>query len=291
MIEISATSRRSRFATRASDGRNSLEEMAAAAKKRGYAYFAITDHSASHGFGDHVTDEMLEKRIAEVASVQQGQGVPPACRLRGQHRHQGRARLPRRAAAELDSVIGSVHTSFRMSEKDLIERVVAAINHPLVDCIGHLTGRMLLQREPYGIDVEKVFEAAAANSHDDRDQRNPNRRDLSDRHARLAAEARVTICLNTDAHGIETLDNMRYAVATARRAWLEPKEVANTRTWAHSRSCANGCARSSRAVHCAGAGAAVDELFDDQADRSAEVACRSRRDDPHVSTACRPRAR
>ena len=110
--------------------------------------------------------------------------------------------------------------------------VRAAREPPLVDCIGHLTGRMLLRREPYGIDIEKVFEAAAANGTMIEINGNPNRRDLSDRHARLAAQAGVTICLNTDAHGIETLDNMRYAIATARRAWLEPKNVANTRTWA-----------------------------------------------------------
>ena len=233
LVEISTIKGDLHSHTTLSDGRNSLEEMAAAAKQRGYSYFAITDHSASHGFGNHVTDKMLEKRIAEVARVQQGQeGIPPACRLRGQHRHRGRARLSRRSAEELDWVIGSVHTSFRMSEKNMTERVVAAIEHPLVDCIGHLTGRMLLRREPYGIDVEKVFEAAAANGTMIEINGNPNRRDLSDRHARLAAQAGVTICLNTDAHGIETLDNMRYAIATARRAWLEPKNVANTRTWA-----------------------------------------------------------
>ena len=135
-------------------------------------------------------------------------------------------------AKYMDWVVASVHTSFQMNEKKMTERVIAAIEHPLVDCIGHLTGRMLLRREPYGIDVERVAEAAAATGTMIEINGNPNRRDLSDRHARLAAEAGVVICLNTDAHGIDTLDNMRYAVATARRAWLEPKNVANTRTWA-----------------------------------------------------------
>jgi DNA polymerase (family 10) len=237
LVEISDIKGDLHSHTTLSDGRNSVEEMAAAAKKRGYSYFAITDHSASHGFGDHVTDEMLRKRIAEIAAFNKGavKGRQGFRLLAGSEVNigtKGELDYPDQLLAELDWVIASVHTSFRMTQKNMTERVVAAIEHPLVDCIGHLTGRMLLRREPYAIDVEKVFEAAAANGTMIEINGNPNRRDLSDRHARLAAEAGVLICLNTDAHGIDTLDNMRYAVATARRAWLEPKNVANTRTWA-----------------------------------------------------------
>jgi DNA polymerase (family 10) len=111
-------------------------------------------------------------------------------------------------------------------------RVVTAIEDPNVDCIGHLTGRLIGKREPYGIDVEAVAAAAAAHGTMIEINGNPNRRDLSDRHARLAADAGVRIVLNTDAHGIDTLGNMVYAVATARRAWLTKADVANTRTWA-----------------------------------------------------------
>jgi DNA polymerase (family 10) len=111
-------------------------------------------------------------------------------------------------------------------------RVLTAIENPLVDCIGHLTGRLIGRREPYGIDVEAVAEAAARTGTMLEINGNPNRRDLSDRHARLALDAGATIVLNTDAHGIDTLSNMAYAVATARRAWMTPAEVANTRTWA-----------------------------------------------------------
>jgi DNA polymerase (family 10) len=113
----------------------------------------------------------------------------------------------------------------------MTERVLSAIENPLVDCIGHLTGRLIGRREPYGIDVERVAEAAARTGTMLEINGNPNRRDLSEHHARLAAEAGVTIVLNTDAHGVDTLDNMRYGVATARRAWLEAKQIANTRGW------------------------------------------------------------
>jgi DNA polymerase (family 10) len=113
----------------------------------------------------------------------------------------------------------------------MTDRVVTAIENPLVDCIGHLTGRLIGRREPYDIDVERVAAAAAANKTMLEINGNPNRRDLSEHHARLAAEAGVGICVNTDAHGTDTLSNIRYGVATARRGWLTKANVANTRTW------------------------------------------------------------
>ena len=119
----------------------------------------------------------------------------------------------------------------RSPPKAMTERVLAAIENPQVDCIGHLTGRLIGRREPYGIDVEAVAEAAARTGTMIEINANPNRRDLSDRHARLAVDAGVTIVINTDAHGVDTLDNMAYGVATARRAWLTKADVANTRGW------------------------------------------------------------
>jgi DNA polymerase (family 10) len=219
--------------TTLSDGRQSLEEMAEAARKRGYAYFAVTDHSASHGFGDHVTPKRLEKRIEEVRAW--NETAPRGFRLlAGSEVNidlEGAPDYPDELLAELDWVICSVHTSFRISDKAMTDRVVAAIEHPLVDCIGHLTGRMLLRREPYGIDVERVAEAAARTGTMLEINGNPNRRDLNEHHAKLAAEAGVRIVCNTDAHGVSTLDNMQYAIATARRAWLTPAQIANTRPW------------------------------------------------------------
>jgi DNA polymerase (family 10) len=114
----------------------------------------------------------------------------------------------------------------------MTERVIAAIEHPQVDCIGHLTGRLIGKREPYDVDVEAIAEAAAANRTFIEINGNPNRRDLNEGHARLAARAGVKICVNTDAHGIDTLDNMQYGLGTARRAWLTKDDIANTRTWA-----------------------------------------------------------
>jgi DNA polymerase (family 10) len=220
--------------TTLSDGRNTLAEMAEAARERGYAYLALTDHSASHGFGNHVTPDQLRERIEEVAAWNAAS--------KGRFRllagsevnilPDGSLDYEQELLEQLDWVMASVHTSFRISGKEMTKRVITAIENPQVDCIGHLTGRLILKREPYDIDVEAAAAAAAANKTMLEINGNPNRRDLSERHARLAAEAGVAICVNTDAHGTETLDNVVYGVATARRAWLTAKQVANTRTWA-----------------------------------------------------------
>jgi DNA polymerase (family 10) len=218
--------------TTLSDGRNSLEEMAEAGRARGYAYMAITDHSASHGFGDHVTEERLWERIEEIRAWNRGKrGFRLLAGSEVNIGIDGALDYSDDLIEALDWVVASVHTSFAVSAAEMTARVLAAIENPGVDCIGHLTGRLIGRREPYGIDVEAVAEAAARTGTMIEINGNPNRRDLSDRHARLAVDAGVTIVLNTDAHGIDTLDNMAYAVATARRAWLTKADVANTRSW------------------------------------------------------------
>jgi DNA polymerase (family 10) len=216
--------------TTLSDGRNSLEEMAEAARGRGYAYLAITDHSASHGFGDHVTDERLWQRIEEVRGWNRGKrGFRLLAGSEINIGLDGMLDYPDDLVEALDWVVASVHTSFSVSEAAMTERVLTAIENPNVNCIGHLSGRLIGRREPYGVDVEAIVEAAARTGTMLEINGNPNRRDLNEHHARLAVEAGATIVLNTDAHGVDTLDNMAYAVATARRAWLTPANIVNTR--------------------------------------------------------------
>jgi DNA polymerase (family X) len=218
--------------TTISDGHNTLEEMAEAARARGYAYLAVTDHSASHGFGNHVTAERLRERIEEVRTFNADRrGFRVLAGSEVNVLPDGSLDYEDDLLAELDWAIASVHTSFKMSQRAMTERVIAAIEHPLVDCIGHLSGRLIGRRDPYDIDVERVAEAAVRTGTMLEINGNPNRRDLSERHARLAAEAGVLICVNTDAHRVATLHNMVYGIATARRAWLTPEQVANTRAW------------------------------------------------------------
>jgi DNA polymerase (family 10) len=219
--------------TTLSDGRNGLEEMAQAARRRGYAYLAITEHSASHGFGNHVTAKQLARRIEEVRAW--NESAPRGFRLLAGSEVNigldGSLDYSDRLLAELDWVMASVHTSFAISEQAMTDRVIAAMEHPLVDCIGHLTGRLLLRREPYAVDVARIAEAAARTGTMMEINGNPNRRDLNEHHAKLAAEAGVRIVCTTDAHGTETLANIKYSVATARRAWLSADQIANTRAW------------------------------------------------------------
>ena len=139
---------------------------------------------------------------------------------------------PDELLAELDWVVASVHTSFGMSEQDMTARMVAAIEHPLVDVIGHPTGRKIETRGPYLLDMERVIEAAARTHTMLEINAAPDRRDLNEIHARAAAEAGVLIVVDSDAHSVRNLELMRYGIATARRAWLTPAQVANTRPWA-----------------------------------------------------------
>jgi DNA polymerase (family X) len=218
--------------TTLSDGRNTLEDMARGARDRGYAYLAVTDHSASHGFGNDVTAKQLAKRIEEVRALDPK--LPRFKLLAGSEVNigtDGSLDYPDELLDELDWVVASVHTSFRMREREMTDRIIAAIENPLVDCIGHLTGRLILRRRGYQVNVERILEAAAAAGTMIEINSNPNRRDLSERYARLGGEAGVKIVINTDAHGVDTMVNMAYGVATARRAWLGPKQIANTRNW------------------------------------------------------------
>jgi len=219
--------------TTLSDGRNSLAEMAAEAQARGYAYLAITDHSASHGFGNHVTPEALLERVEEVAAYNASSRARFTL-LAGSEVNilpDGSLDYEPEVLERLDWVVASVHTAFRTSRDKMTERVIEAIRNPHVDCIGHPTGRLIGRREPYDIDIEAIAAAAAEHRTFIEINGNPARRDLSQGNARLAAQAGVKIVVNTDAHGTDTLSNIKYGIATARRAWLTKADVANTRTW------------------------------------------------------------
>jgi len=219
--------------TVASDGRNTIEEMAAAARERGLQYIAITDHSASHGFGDHVEPDELRaqiERVREVDARMEGLRV-----LIGTETNIGLDGLPDYdddLLAELDWVIASVHTSFGLDAAAMTRRVVTAMEHPLVDAIGHPTGRKIERRAPYALDLDRVIEAAVRTGTMLEINSAPDRRDLNDVHARAAAQAGVRILVNSDAHGVNTLGITRWGIATARRAWLTAADVANTLPWA-----------------------------------------------------------
>jgi DNA polymerase (family 10) len=220
--------------TTASDGKDEIEDMAHAALELGYEYLAITDHSASHGFGNEVSPEQLEAQIERIHAANLAiDGIELLAGSEVNILPDGSLDYSDELLARLDWAIASVHTSFALDERAMTERILAAVEHPSIDAIGHLTGRKIEQRFPYAVDVERVIEACARTGTMLEINGSVNRRDLNDVHARAAAEAGAWIVVTTDAHRVATLATTRpYGIATARRAWLTAAQIANTRPWA-----------------------------------------------------------
>jgi len=216
--------------TTASDGTASIEEMALAARDLGYEYLAITDHSASFGFGDDLGPDRLLEQIERIRATE----VDGLELLAGSEVNilpDGRLDYDDDLLAALDWVIASVHSSFRMPAAQMTERIIRAVEHPLVDVIGHLSGRKIERRPPYEFDAERVIEAAARTGTMLEINASPDRRDLDELGARAAAAVGVPIVINCDAHRVRGFEVARYGIATARRAWLTVADVANTRSW------------------------------------------------------------
>jgi DNA polymerase (family X) len=218
--------------TTASDGRNSLDEMAHAALERGYEYLAITDHSATHGFGNDVQADELLRQVERIRELDAGlDGIRLLAGSEVNVLPDGTLDYEDEVLEQLDWIVASLHTSFRMKEKEMTARMIHAMEHPLVDAIGHPTGRKIERREPYALDIEKVVEAAIRTGTFLEINSAPDRRDLNEQNARHAAEAGAMLVIDSDSHGVETLANIRYGIATARRGWVTAEQVANTRSW------------------------------------------------------------
>jgi DNA polymerase (family X) len=223
--------------TTSSDGRQTAEEMAEAARERGLEYIAITDHSASHGFGNDVSPDELARRIEEIRSLNERvDGIEILIGTESNILTDGSLDYPDELLEQLDWVIASVHTSFRMGAQEMTDRMIAAMEHPLTDAIGHPTGRKIEIRQPYALDVDRVIEAAVRTGTMLEINSAPDRRDLDEIHAREAARAGVPILIDSDAHSARNLRLLSYGIDTARRAWLEPEDVANTRPLAEFRN-------------------------------------------------------
>jgi DNA polymerase (family 10) len=209
------------------DGKNTLAEMVEAAKARGYAYYAVTDHS------HYLREDRLEAQAKEIDRL--AKRVEPLTLLKGIEvniKADGTLDVTEELLAERDWVVASIHTAF---QREPTERIIAAMENPHVDVIGHLTGRKLNRREPMEIDIERVVEKALETGTFLEINSQPDRLDLSDVNARLAGEAGVKIVVSSDAHQLKALDYVDFGIAQARRAWLTADQVANTRTWAQLR--------------------------------------------------------
>jgi DNA polymerase (family X) len=214
-----------------SDGKTSMEEMARACAERGYEYIAITDHSQAMAMVQGLTPERAREQWAELEEVRER--VPEIEILRSAEvdiLKDGTLDLPDEILEELDLVVISVHSLLDQSKKAMTERVLRAMAHPAVDILAHPTGRQLGRREPFQLDVEAVLEAAAELAVAVELNANPRRLDLSDVHVHRAKELGVPVVISTDAHSPRGLDDMRFGVDQARRGWLGPGDVLNTKS-------------------------------------------------------------
>jgi DNA polymerase (family X) len=215
--------------TRESDGRFSLEEMAAAAAERGYSYIAITDHSKALAMANGL-DETRAIHFAErVRAMDQGSlPVRIFSGLECDIRRDGRMDLDDDALSQLDVVIASVHSHMNMESSEMTDRLLAAIENPHVKIMGHPTGRVLLHRDAYVYDFERIAAAAARRGVAMEINSSPERLDLHATLIRIAKGKGCRFVISTDAHHVRHLANMRYGVITARRGWLERSDVLNT---------------------------------------------------------------
>jgi DNA polymerase (family 10) len=209
--------------TWSADGKNTMAEMAAAAKAKGYSYLAVTDHS------HYLRDGKLERQAEELAAL--NAELKPLRLLRGIEvniRSNGTLDVSDEVLAALDWVVASIHAAFKTSPT---ERILAAMENPHVDVIGHLTGRKINKRGPMDVDLERVFAAAVETGTALEINSQPDRLDLRDADARLAARHGVRIVVSTDAHSVGALDYATLGIGQARRAWLTKEQVINTRPW------------------------------------------------------------
>jgi len=218
--------------TTASDGRNSLEEMAAEADRRGWDYLGIADHSKSSFQANGLNEERLLKQVQAIHEFN-ASGRYRARLFAGSEvdiLSEGRLDFEDEVLEKLDYVVASVHNGLSQDEETMTHRLIRAIEHPQVTMLGHLSGRLLLRREASRLNVQKVIDAALANGKMLELNANPMRLDMDWRHWRKAAERGLLCCINPDAHALHHFDYQLAGVYAARKGWLQAEHIFNTRT-------------------------------------------------------------
>ena len=216
--------------TQATDGHHSIEEMSEAALARGYGYIAITDHSKNLAMTNGLNEERAVQQIARIRAVDRSFAgrIRVFAGIEVDILADGTLDLPDAVLAQMPIVIASVHTGLQMPRDAMTERVLRAIENPCVRILGHATGRLLLRREPYELDLTTVLRRCAELGVAIEHNAAPERLDLCDRDLRLALELGCRLVINTDAHDTRHLDKMHFGISQLRRAWVEPAMVLNT---------------------------------------------------------------
>ncbi|NAT10435.1 DNA polymerase/3'-5' exonuclease PolX [ANME-1 cluster archaeon AG-394-G06] len=218
-----------------SDGKNSIEEMALTAISSGYEYIAVADHSPAVGIAGGMNEDKITKREVEIEKVNkrfedEGTNFKVLSASEVDIKSDFSMDFPDDVLKSLDVVVGAIHTKFTQDRETMTKRIVTAMENPNVDIIAHPTGRLLGKRDPYEVDMEQLMESAKATGTVMELNSFPGRLDLNDVHCKMAKDYGVLIAISTDAHdAMQMRDVIKYGVATARRGWLEPKDVVNTR--------------------------------------------------------------
>jgi DNA polymerase (family 10) len=215
--------------TNASDGHHTIEAIVTAAARRGYEYVAITDHSPSARVAGGLSADELRAHVARIRAV--AARHPEITVLAGTECDilvDGRLDYPDAVLAQLDLVVAAVHSRFKQPRRQMTDRVCAALAHPRVHVLGHPTGRLLGERDPYDIDLDRVLRTARRHGKAVEINAYPERLDLNDVNARRAHDLGVPVAIGTDAHVLDHLACMELGVAVARRAWIGPDEVVNS---------------------------------------------------------------
>jgi DNA polymerase (family 10) len=215
--------------TTASDGRNSIEEMGVSAKELGYEYIALTDHSKAVTVANGMDEKRTLEQIKKIRAAQERvPGIRLLAGIEVDILKDGSLDLDDEVLEQLDVVVSSVHSYMNLESAEMTERLLAAIENPYTQIIAHPTGRLVLRRDPFRYDMEKILDAAKKHEVAMECNAYPDRLDLKDVHLRMARERGVKIVISTDSHTTANLRFMKYGVETARRGWIEKKEVINT---------------------------------------------------------------
>jgi len=218
--------------TKASDGKYTIREMAEAAKEKGYDYLAITDHSKRLTVAQGLNEKRLRQQLEEIDKLnEQLSGIRLLKGIECDILEDGSLDLDDSVLAELDIVVCSIHSKFQLDARQQTQRTIRAMDNPHFNVLAHPSGRMIGQREPHGLDIEKAIDAALDRGCFLELNAQPQRLDLSDSYAKLAKERGLKLAISTDSHSVTSLDFMRYRIDQARRGWLTADDVINTRKW------------------------------------------------------------
>jgi DNA polymerase (family 10) len=222
--------------TKATDGRNTLREMALAAKARGLEYLAITEHSRRVAMAHGLDPQRLARQIAEIERLNaELSGITVLAGIEVDILEDGSLDLPDSILSKLDLVVCAVHAKFNLPRAHQTERILAAMDNPCFTILAHPTGRLIGEREAYDVDMPAILRKARRRGIAVELNAHPDRLDLSDAHCRMAKDEGVLVAISSDAHSTDGLDMLRYGVGQARRGWLEKEDVLNTRPLADLR--------------------------------------------------------